>query len=50
MDMISPEDFVVEAEQWLETGAQVIGGCCGIGPEHIRLLNERLPVHVSEKD
>ena len=42
IDMISPEDFASEARQWLEAGAQVIGGCCGIGPEHIRLLKEQL--------
>ncbi|CAN5867587.1 homocysteine S-methyltransferase [soil metagenome] len=39
IDMISPEDFASEARQWLEAGAQVIGGCCGTGPEHIRELN-----------
>ena len=42
IDMISPEDFASEARQWLEAGSQVIGGCCGIGPEHIRLLKEQL--------
>jgi S-methylmethionine-dependent homocysteine/selenocysteine methylase len=42
IDMISPEDFVNEAQQWLDMGARLIGGCCGIGPEHIRLLTERL--------
>ena len=43
IDVISPEDYAKEALQWVEMGVQVIGGCCGIGPEHIRLLNERLP-------
>jgi homocysteine S-methyltransferase len=43
VDMISPEDYAAEAEKWVEAGAQVIGGCCGVGPEHIRLLKERLP-------
>jgi S-methylmethionine-dependent homocysteine/selenocysteine methylase len=28
-------------------GARLIGGCCGIGPEHIRLLKERLPASAS---
>ena len=46
IDMISPEDFAAEARLWLEIGAQLIGGCCGIGPEHIRLLKERLPARV----
>jgi S-methylmethionine-dependent homocysteine/selenocysteine methylase len=26
----------------VEMGAQIIGGCCAIGPEYIRLLRERL--------
>jgi homocysteine S-methyltransferase len=42
IDMISPEDYLTAAQQWIELGAQIIGGCCGIGPEHIRLLKERL--------
>ena len=40
--IISPEDFVAEAQQWVRMGVQLIGGCCGIGPEHIQLLNDRL--------
>lgn len=47
IDMISPEDFAAAAQEWLEMGVQLIGGCCGIGPEHIRLLRERLPARVS---
>ena len=50
MDMISPEDFAAEAQRWLEKGVQLIGGCCGIGPVHIRLLRERLPAHSSSGD
>lgn len=44
IDRISPEDFASEAQQWLDAGAQVVGGCCGIGPEHIRALKDRLPL------
>jgi S-methylmethionine-dependent homocysteine/selenocysteine methylase len=47
IDTVSPEAFAAEAEQWLELGAQLIGGCCGITPEHIRLLKERLPERLS---
>lgn len=43
IDMISAEDFATEAEGWLDLGAWIVGGCCGIGPEHVRLLKERLP-------
>lgn len=45
-DVISPEDYLAHAHRWVEAGAQLIGGCCGIGPDHIRLLKERLPSHV----
>ena len=40
IDMISPEDYAANARRWLDRGVQVIGGCCGIGPEHIARLNE----------
>jgi homocysteine S-methyltransferase len=42
IDMISPEAYLTAAQRWIELGTQIIGGCCGIGPEHIRLLKERL--------
>lgn len=41
-DAISPEDFVAEARRWRELGATAIGCCCGIGPEHIRLLKQEM--------
>ena len=50
IDMISPEDFAAGAKLWLEMGTQLIGGCCGIGPEHIRLLKERLPARLLAQD
>jgi methionine synthase I (cobalamin-dependent) len=28
--------------QWLESGAQVVGGCCGTTPDHIRALRALL--------
>jgi homocysteine S-methyltransferase len=43
INMISPEDFTRKAQGWTGMGVQLVGGCCGIGPEHIRLLKERLP-------
>jgi S-methylmethionine-dependent homocysteine/selenocysteine methylase len=48
-DVISPEDYLAAAEQWVAMGAQIIGGCCGIGPEHIRMLKKRLPKQVPQK-
>ncbi|MDQ4106916.1 MAG: homocysteine S-methyltransferase family protein [Actinomycetota bacterium] len=49
-DMISPEDFAQEARRWVELDARVIGGCCGIGPEHIRELKETLPARVPPEE
>jgi S-methylmethionine-dependent homocysteine/selenocysteine methylase len=43
VDIISPEDFAKQAQGWTGMGVQLVGGCCGIGPEHIRLLKERPP-------
>ena len=48
VDIISNDDLVAEARGWRERGVQIIGGCCGIGPEHIAALhaafgNERNP-------
>jgi S-methylmethionine-dependent homocysteine/selenocysteine methylase len=34
----TPERYAKFARQWRETGAQVIGGCCATGPDHIRAV------------
>ena len=41
-DVESPEAFAEVAARWVEDGVRVIGGCCGLGPEHIRAATERL--------
>lgn len=38
IDTITPEDYNTAATRWSARGVQVLGGCCGIGPEHIALL------------
>lgn len=42
IEEISPEYYWQEAQAWIEGGAQVIGGCCGTGPEHIAAVVEGL--------
>jgi methionine synthase I (cobalamin-dependent) len=37
-DVIEPPDLRRYAEAWIEEGAQVLGGCCGLSPEHIAAL------------
>lgn len=39
---LSPSAYLTWAQQWQQEGATLIGGCCGIGPEHIVLLAEKL--------
>lgn len=34
----APETFVSKAEKWVANGVSIIGGCCGIGPDHIKAL------------
>ena len=40
--VISPGDYLEAARGWVDSGARLIGGCCGVGPEHIRLLSENV--------
>jgi S-methylmethionine-dependent homocysteine/selenocysteine methylase len=35
---MTPEHYLEWAERWVHSGASIIGGCCGIGPEHIAAL------------
>ncbi len=39
---VTPEDFAAAAEKIRSAGVNIIGGCCGTGPEHIRALAEML--------
>lgn len=43
VNMISPEDYLEEAKGWVDDGAQIVGGCCGIGLDHMKLLRDGLP-------
>lgn len=38
IDVISDADYAEACMRWIERGVQVIGGCCGIGHEHISHL------------
>ncbi len=41
--VIAPEDYAREALGYLEAGCRAIGGCCGLGPEHIAAARAVLP-------
>ncbi len=38
VDTITPERFAEFAEQWTHSGVQIVGGCCGLGPEHVSAI------------
>jgi S-methylmethionine-dependent homocysteine/selenocysteine methylase len=37
-DDLTPAGYLGWARDWVSRGASIIGGCCGIGPEHIAAL------------
>jgi S-methylmethionine-dependent homocysteine/selenocysteine methylase len=40
---ITPTAFAEHASEWAACGAAIVGGCCGIGPEHIAELARLAP-------
>ncbi len=36
--IIPPDEFLRCASQWVASGVQIVGGCCGLSPEHIEAL------------
>ncbi len=46
---LDPANYLKWVQRWTEQGATVVGGCCGIGPEHIAAISaSREPVQTSE--
>jgi homocysteine S-methyltransferase len=39
---LSPAAYADFAMRWIEQGATIIGGCCEVGPDHIRELAQRI--------
>jgi S-methylmethionine-dependent homocysteine/selenocysteine methylase len=35
---LGPQEYLIWVKRWLADGAEVVGGCCGVGPEHIALI------------
>ncbi|SVA47370.1 uncharacterized protein METZ01_LOCUS100224 [marine metagenome] len=44
---VSPESYVEITKNWVEQGAQIIGGCCGFEIEYIRPLRDGLPAQLA---
>ncbi len=42
-EVYPPADYTAVVRGWIDDyGVQIVGGCCGTGPEHIRALKEML--------
>jgi S-methylmethionine-dependent homocysteine/selenocysteine methylase len=41
---LTPDRYREFAQTWIDAGATIVGGCCGIGPEHIGALAELVPL------
>ena len=39
---VTPGDCATAALAWLDAGATVVGGCCRMGPDHIRAMREAI--------
>ncbi|NJO35943.1 MAG: homocysteine S-methyltransferase family protein [Rhodospirillales bacterium] len=40
IDVIPPTLLLAKAKTWKEIGVSILGGCCGIGPDHIKALSK----------
>ena len=46
-EICTPEKYSEVLKNWVSShGVQIVGGCCGTGPEHIRILKEQLPKYL----
>ena len=36
--VVTPEEYASRVPSWRDAGATMIGGCCGIGPDHLRTI------------
>ena len=38
----TPEAYAKQAQRWVEQGVEIVGGCCGIFPEHIHAIERKI--------
>lgn len=41
-DDLDPAGYLDWVQRWIDGGADIVGGCCGIGPEHIAAIAARV--------
>tara|TARA_Y100000748_G_scaffold236655_1_gene200689 strand:- start:438 stop:1364 length:927 start_codon:yes stop_codon:yes gene_type:complete len=37
---ITSNQYLYEAKSWIKSGAQILGGCCGVGPSRIKAISK----------
>ena len=42
IDVLTPEEYASYVPAWRAAGATILGGCCGIGPTHLRSVADSL--------
>jgi S-methylmethionine-dependent homocysteine/selenocysteine methylase len=42
VDVIDPDELAALAQSWVSNGVRMVGGCCGLGPEHIAAMRQAL--------
>ena len=40
VDTIPPAELVAKSRDWQSLGVSILGGCCGVGPDHIAALSQ----------
>ena len=48
-EQVEPSSFASHCHDWVETGVQIIGGCCGTTIEHIRTMVDELSDVISPR-
>jgi len=49
-EICNPKKYADEINIWINKyGVQIVGGCCGTGPEHIRFLKDHIPKSLPPK-
>ncbi len=43
IDVIEPAELAEQAINWVGRGVSMLGGCCGLGPDHIKALRHAFP-------
>jgi 5-methyltetrahydrofolate--homocysteine methyltransferase len=46
----TPQDMAIHIPAMIDAGANVVGGCCGTTPEHIRLIAESVSKYNAQKN